>query len=223
MHACYSSMQRKVNIDLNSCNIVRVISLRKVDRASIKHSVGDKRLPSILSLVVQLRSVLTLRMTSQPIDEDGFHSIAWDDAPPSSRFQPSSASSANTALPSGGMGGFGETESEGGFETISPPSDAGFNINANSNAGDSGFAGSSKGTMTSPGRSEVAQGQGHQRHISSGTVSGERLHAEVDPSEWGGKWMAIDVKDPVKEHEGSKDMFVSYAVRTRVCFLGFAS
>jgi sorting nexin-4 len=42
------------------------------------------------------------------------------------------------------------------------------------------------------------------------------MHGQVDPSEWGGKWMAIDVRDPVKEHEGSKDMFVSYAVRTRV-------
>jgi sorting nexin-4 len=31
--------------------------------------------------------------------------------------------------------------------------------------------------------------------------------------------MSIEVRDPVKEHEGSKDMFVSYAVRTKVCFL----
>ena len=28
--------------------------------------------------------------------------------------------------------------------------------------------------------------------------------------------MSISVTDPIKEHEGSKDMFVSYAVRTRV-------
>lgn len=28
--------------------------------------------------------------------------------------------------------------------------------------------------------------------------------------------MSIEVKDPMKEHEGSKDMFVSYAVRTKV-------
>lgn len=28
--------------------------------------------------------------------------------------------------------------------------------------------------------------------------------------------MSIEVRDPVKEHEGSKDMYVSYAVKTQV-------
>jgi hypothetical protein len=28
--------------------------------------------------------------------------------------------------------------------------------------------------------------------------------------------MVIQVKDPVKEHEGSKDQYISYAVRTQV-------
>jgi hypothetical protein len=32
--------------------------------------------------------------------------------------------------------------------------------------------------------------------------------------------MVIQVKDPVKEHEGSKDQFVSYAVRTHVRSVG---
>jgi hypothetical protein len=30
--------------------------------------------------------------------------------------------------------------------------------------------------------------------------------------------MSIKVTDPMKEHEGSKDMFVSYAVQTKVSF-----
>ncbi|ORY24374.1 hypothetical protein BCR39DRAFT_472405 [Naematelia encephala] len=42
-----------------------------------------------------------------------------------------------------------------------------------------------------------------------------QMGQNVDPNEWGGKWMSIEVRDPVKEHEGSKDMFVSYAVRTQ--------
>lgn len=28
--------------------------------------------------------------------------------------------------------------------------------------------------------------------------------------------MAIEVREPAKEHEGTKEMYVSYAVRTRV-------
>lgn len=147
-------------------------------------------------------------MTASPTDADGFHSIAWDDAPPSSRFsasQPGTAgmSTGTTGL-GGGMGGRGfDNESDnGGFETVSTPSDAG--------AGARDYPSSSSTVGTGDGQ------QGHQRHLSSGTVTGERMHGQVDPSEWGGKWMAIDVRDPVKEHEGSKDMFVSYAVRTRV-------
>lgn len=156
-------------------------------------------------------------MTSSPTDADGFHSIAWDDAPPSSRFTPShpetSNASANTGLGmgggGGGRGGFGDNESENGFETISTPSEAG--------EGAKQFS-SSSNTLTGDGFGpEQGQGLGHQRHLSAGTVKGERMHGQVDPAEWGGKWMAIDVRDPVKEHEGSKDMFVSYAVRTRVC------
>lgn len=115
-------------------------------------------------------------MSSQPLDEDGFHSIAWDDAPPRSN-DPAVTSPL-------------DDDSEG-FETISPVS-----------------------AMTPP----LAN-----HHAASGSSSSRPLHArkttaatDLDPAEWNGRWMGIQVKDPVKEHEGSKDQYVSYAVRTQV-------
>lgn len=133
-------------------------------------------------------------MSSQPIDEDGFHSIAWDDAP--------------SLLPKGGQSGTASStsgfdissESDNGFENISPVSPG---------AGE----GSASGSGFAPGASTDTIQQ-HKRYRSD--IEANREHAEVDGTEWGGRWMAISVKDPVKEHEGSKDMFVSYAVRTQV-------
>lgn len=123
-------------------------------------------------------------MSSQPLDEDGFHSIAWDDAPsvPPKGAQPSSGFSVSS-------------ESDNGFETISPVSPQSA----------TGGAEGSTGTV-----------KAHARHKSD--IEAVREHAEVDGTEWGGRWMVIEVKDPVKEHEGSKDMFVSYAVRTKVSY-----
>jgi len=109
-------------------------------------------------------------MSSQPIDEDGFHSIAWDDAPPRST-QPDISSPLD--------------EGEEEFETISP-------VSANSPPAD----------ITG------ASASAPRRQFSSSV--------DNDPIEWDGRWMVIQVKDPVKEHEGSKDQFVSYAVRTHV-------
>jgi sorting nexin-4 len=51
-------------------------------------------------------------------------------------------------------------------------------------------------------------------------------HAMDDPvregqhsqPQWRGRWMQIEIRDPVKEHEGTKDSYVSYCVKTRVRF-----
>lgn len=47
-------------------------------------------------------------------------------------------------------------------------------------------------------------------------MEGASREGEHTMPNWGGKWMAIQVREPTKEHEGSKEMFVSYAVRTTV-------
>ncbi|KAI5451443.1 intercellular trafficking and secretion [Naganishia albida] len=52
-------------------------------------------------------------------------------------------------------------------------------------------------------------------------MEGASREGEHSMPSWGGKWMAIEVREPVKEHEGSKEMYVSYAVRTRTNLAGF--
>lgn len=113
-------------------------------------------------------------MSAQPLDEDGFHSIAWDDAPP--RSNPATVTSPL------------DDDNEG-FETISPVSPPPADVNA-------AASGSSSSRPS------------HARTTTAAT--------DLDPAEWNGRWMGIQVKDPVKEHEGSKDQYVSYAVRTQV-------
>ncbi|BEI93139.1 uncharacterized protein CcaverHIS019_0507670 [Cutaneotrichosporon cavernicola] len=103
------------------------------------------------------------------MEEDGFHSISWDDAPPRTGFAD--------------MPGVGEDDDDG-FDKISPISTEEHTFGAAS---------------TSTVRPEETR----------------RIAFEPGDYEWGGRWMSIEVKDPVKEHEGSKDMFVSYAVETR--------
>ena len=51
-----------------------------------------------------------------------------------------------------------------------------------------------------------------------GAMDGASRDGEHTMPSWGGKWMAIEVREPAKEHEGTKEMYVSYAVRTRVSF-----
>jgi sorting nexin-4 len=115
-------------------------------------------------------------MSSQPLDEDGFHSIAWDDAPPRSN-----APAVTSPL---------DDDSEG-FETISPVS-----------------------AMTPPPADiNAASGSSSSRPVQPRTTT---AGTDIDPADWNGRWMGIQVKDPVKEHEGSKDQYVSYAVRTQV-------
>lgn len=136
-------------------------------------------------------------MSSQPLDEDGFHSIAWDDAPRNT----STAYQGMTGNSSGGTGGFDiSSESDNGFETISPVS-TGTGAGGPSGSGFSRSGGASTDTVRQRGMAGIAA---------------EREHAELDGTEWGNRWMVVVVSDPVKEHEGSKDMFVSYAVRTKV-------
>ena len=108
-------------------------------------------------------------MSSQPLDEDGFHSIAWDDAPPRPIL-----TDVSSPL---------DDDNEG-FETISAAS------------------------PTSSSTPHASTSVPTRRDPATGT--------EVDPAEWEGRWMSIEVRDPVKEHEGSKDMYISYAVRTQV-------
>jgi len=111
-------------------------------------------------------------MASLP-DEDGFHSIAWDDAPSSRPGLTDVSSPLNE-------------DDDNGFETISPPPET-----------------------PPPVESIASTSTARIPRMGSGDT-------DIDPKEWGGRWMNIEVKDPVKEHEGSKDMFVSYAVRTKV-------
>jgi sorting nexin-4 len=120
-------------------------------------------------------------MTSPPLDEDGFHSIAWDDAP--ARANPLSSGLHDVSA-----------DDTDGFEAISPASPGGVE---------------SVSTDTPTERERSAA-------FGSGTVRGARLGGETGVEDWRGRWMSIEVRDPMKEHEGSKDMFVSYAVRTKV-------
>jgi sorting nexin-4 len=122
-------------------------------------------------------------MSSQPIDEDGFHSIAWDDAPSQSSRPILTDISASD-----------DGNIDGGFETISPGSPV-----------------ASTSGSTARDHDTVYDRQYRDR--------GEHDVDKQQSVDFQGKWMSIEVRDPVKEHEGSKDMFVSYAVRTKVCFL----
>jgi sorting nexin-4 len=38
---------------------------------------------------------------------------------------------------------------------------------------------------------------------------------------WAGRYMAVDVGEPSKEMEGTKEVYISYAVRTRVSSMSF--
>ncbi|WWC60311.1 sorting nexin-4 [Kwoniella dejecticola CBS 10117] len=116
-------------------------------------------------------------MSSNPIDEDGFHSIAWDDAPPRTAISPHSP--------------FDEDVGEG-FETISSTSATHDEVNAS--------ASTSTATPSAAGLGARREGQ---------------QSVEADAAEWNGRWMSIEVREPLKEHEGSKDMYVSYAVKTQ--------
>ncbi|WVQ79108.1 sorting nexin-4 [Cryptococcus sp. DSM 104549] len=137
-------------------------------------------------------------MPSDNIDQDGFHSIAWDDAPTHPVSIPSPAASPSM---------FDDAD---GFETISPRSPHNLGGGSIASASDQGV-GYSAGTIR-PG--DIGAGS-----VGGGGV-GERKgrerggDGEVDGKEWGGRWMSVLVREPVKEHEGSKDMFISYAVKT---------
>ncbi|ODN76660.1 sorting nexin-4 [Cryptococcus amylolentus CBS 6039] len=120
-----------------------------------------------------------------PLDEDGFHSIAWDDQPSQQSILSHSSSP------------FDE-----GFESIpshnphiTSASSEGWSHASQDDAGD--FEGDGDDTITLPRKERAAEG-------------GEG----VDANKWNGRWMKVDVREPFKEHEGSKDMYVSYAVHT---------
>ncbi|EIW66564.1 hypothetical protein TREMEDRAFT_34892 [Tremella mesenterica DSM 1558] len=105
-------------------------------------------------------------------DEDGFQSIAWDDAPPK--------------LPH--LDVSSPIDDDHGFETISP-------------------------VPQSPGSPSTSTANNDTPRAPRRTLPAKL--EEVDPAEWGGRWMSVEVYSPMKEHDGTKDMFVSYAVRTK--------
>lgn len=112
------------------------------------------------------------------MEEDGFHSISWDDAPP------------RTAT------GFADMSAVGAADDDDDDDDGFDKISATSPLND-------EAPETSTSRPPQPQARG--------------AAAELDIDDlWGGRWMTVQVSDPVKEHEGSKDMYVSYAVKTRV-------
>lgn len=111
------------------------------------------------------------------MEEDGFQSISWDDAPPRAGFAD--------------MSSVGEQD-EDGFQ----------NISASSSPPGAGPAAAMATSSTSTVRGE-AESSKQPRTVNQNAA-------------WDGRWMSIEVKEPVKEHEGSKDMYVSYAVHTRV-------
>lgn len=108
------------------------------------------------------------------MEDDGFHSISWDDAPPRT----------STGFADMSAVGAGDDEDDDGFDKIS---------------------------ASSPLHED------HPEPSSSRPPQARGAAPELDIDDlWGGKWMSVEVTDPVKEHEGSKDMYVSYAVKTKV-------
>ncbi|WVN85748.1 sorting nexin-4 [Cryptococcus depauperatus CBS 7841] len=120
---------------------------------------------------------------AQPLDDDGFHSIAWDDAP---------ANSQPAAERSPAHSPFSE-----GFETISPSS-----VQPQSSLEHDDYGIGTEDTITL---------ERKERHAGKG----------VDGKEWNGRWMCIEVQEPAKEHEGNKDTYISYAVRTETTLQTF--
>lgn len=131
---------------------------------------------------------------SSPSDEDGFQSVAWDDAPPRAERTPSTNFSSSGA----------DTPLSEGFEDISTasPTNRAFSPQTPTQA-----------SWQMPESSSSGAGQGRDQGTS---LEAAREGGHLTGNEWGDKWMSIEVYDPTKEHEGSKDMFVSYAVRTKV-------
>lgn len=101
--------------------------------------------------------------TEEPAD-DGFTSITWDQAPPTSRHAPPEV-----------------------------------------------FTGNERPPLPESVPSSVDRADRRP-----GAMEGASREGEHTMPSWGGKWMAIEVREPAKEHEGTKEMYVSYAVRTRV-------
>lgn len=117
-------------------------------------------------------STATQPQSPPPMEEDGFQSISWDDAPPRA------AGFADMS----GVGGHHEDDQDDDFDKVS--------------------------ASPLPGEATASTSHGDTK---------QPPHPDpADTSAWQGRWMSIEVKDPVKEHQGSKDMYVSYAVHTLV-------
>lgn len=112
------------------------------------------------------------------MEEDGFHSISWDDAPPRT----------STGFADMSAVGAADDDDDDGFDKIS---------------------------ATSPLHEEAPESSTSTSRPPQPLSRGAAPELDIDDL-WGGKWMSVQVSDPVKEHEGSKDMYVSYAVKTKV-------
>lgn len=113
------------------------------------------------------------------MEEDGFHSISWDDAPPAR---------ATTGFADMSAVGAADDDDDDGFDKIS---------------------------ATSPLHEDAPEPSTSRPPQPQTLARGAAPELDIDDL-WGGRWMSVTVSDPVKEHEGSKDMYVSYAVKTQV-------
>lgn len=106
--------------------------------------------------------------------------------------------------------GFADMSGVGGHDDLDDDDDGFDKISATSPPALDSFASSSTAT--------VRGGDGASRGgISTGGLGPDGTYT------WDGKSMTIEVRDPVKEHEGSKDMYVSYAVLTKVSSAGMGA
>ncbi|WOO83937.1 Sorting nexin-4 [Vanrija pseudolonga] len=98
--------------------------------------------------------------------------------------------------------GFADMSGVGGHDDLDDDDDGFDKISATSPPALDSFASSS--TATVRGGDSASRGG-----ISTGGLGPDGTYT------WDGKSMTIEVRDPVKEHEGSKDMYVSYAVLSK--------
>ena len=139
------------------------------DLALATSQIGVYVIRSYCALLAVLNGDFVAIMSSQPTDEDGFHSIAWDDAPRRATFTDVSSNA---------------TDDGDGFESIATPS--------------------TDSPVTVP--------------VDAPREASRPPAPRKSTGDWSGRWMGIEVLDPVKEHEGSKEMYVSYKVVTKVSY-----
>lgn len=156
-----------------------------------------------------------------PLLDDGFTSISWDQ-PAGGVSGPSSTSTHNP----GGDSLFSSplhhhdssdrphTTHNDGFTNPAPSSDF------DAPLGGGGYQTVDVRTLSSPDHHHpVIPGVKEAEERARGEMKDATREEEGILPTWDGKWVEVKVQDPIKEHEGSKDVFVSYAVVCRVSSL----